>query len=332
MRGELALVAAQGGGVHGPSPHARGTLIELHEGAVRKRSIPACAGNTVCTARPRASRAVHPRMRGEHVMASLRSGSKYGPSPHARGTRPYHAAASLPARSIPACAGNTPRPEAGASRPTVHPRMRGEHVAEGGATNEGRGPSPHARGTRVDRSAGRDGVRSIPACAGNTCPRHAWRCTQPVHPRMRGEHAATEPKGWPEVGPSPHARGTRRRYGHRPRRMRSIPACAGNTDDAMVERACRAVHPRMRGEHGDRLRLRDLGGGPSPHARGTRCGGAVGGLPRRSIPACAGNTAAWSIRRWWRAVHPRMRGEHLILKDKKTGGDGPSPHARGTPG
>ena len=86
MRGELALVAAQGGGVHGPSPHARGTQHRARGDAHQPRSIPACAGNTVGVDSRRWHDSVHPRMRGEHSDAPPLPGSVAGPSPHARGT------------------------------------------------------------------------------------------------------------------------------------------------------------------------------------------------------------------------------------------------------
>ena len=70
----------------------------------------------------------------------------------------------------------------------------------------------------------------------------------PVHPRMRGENAARRADAVGSIGPSPHARGKRKRY---PRRTHGGP-----------------VHPRMRGEN-LRVQIRRLiPDGPSPHARG----------------------------------------------------------------
>ena len=61
-----------------------------------------------------------------------------------------------------------------------------------------------------------------------------------------------------------------------------------------------------------RVRLGSSGPGSSPHARGTL---------HREIHAVV-----------FRAVHPRMRGEHQRAKDAAQDLGGSSPHARGTPG
>ena len=173
-------------------------------------------------------------------------------------------------RFIPACAGNTLKHPDRTMMPSVHPRMRGEHLcwlcqcgAEGGS-------SPHARGTQASRAMLEMRRRFIPACAGNTgrgrvvmvfpfgSSPHA-RGTPPgaaadrgqlqVHPRMRGEHSVFGKRQPHIVGSSPHARGTPR---HVPRLYpfrRFIPACAGNTEAQGLTSHVRTVHPRMRGEH-----------------------------------------------------------------------------------
>ena len=66
---------------------------------------------------------------------------------------------------------------------------------------------------------------------------------------MRGEHPISPPVRIPDLGSSPHARGTLKAtvtYNHN---IGIIPACAGNTN--IVRGSLLAVwdHPRMRGEH-----------------------------------------------------------------------------------
>ncbi len=136
-------------------------------------------------------------------------------------------------------------------------------------------------------------VRFIPACAGNTRRRRSVVLIVSVHPRVRGEH------GWPSwmcdcsSGSSPRARGT---LGHEISENgdhRFIPACAGNTPAKTWRRRMPSVHPRVRGEHGDRE--------------------AVAVEVCRFIPACAGNTAHPARPAIDRTVHPRVRGEHVLL-------------------
>ena len=73
-------------------------------------------------------------------------------------------------------------------------------------------------------------------------------------------------------------------------------------------------------------------GGSSPRARGTRSWGNPGGEGRRFIPASAGNTGARGGEGWDYSVHPRERGEHLVLQALGFGCGGSSPRARGTRG
>ena len=73
-----------------------------------------------------------------------------------------------------------------------------------------------------------------------------------------------------QTGSSPHARGTQSAVAFHDDGCGIIPACAGNTWARSSNSSAPWDHPRMRGEHrvaGRRLRV---GGGSSPHARGTR--------------------------------------------------------------
>ena len=188
MRGEHCGPVAGMFILYGPSPHARGTPAHASASAGSRRSIPASAGNTGVSRRSQATNTVHPRMRGEHERRVDSVGEFCGPSPHARGT--HHAAwvGDEKLRSIPACAGNTRHRGRCRRRCPVHPRMRGEHPAALSADHVGDGPSPHARGTRTGQHVLGHGLRSIPACAGNTGGLHETARHSSVHPRMRGEH------------------------------------------------------------------------------------------------------------------------------------------------
>ena len=91
-----------------------------------------------------------------------------------------------------------------------------------------------------------------------------------------------------------------------------------------------SVHPRLRGELFDFFNVRWLNNGSSPLTRGTHtfifC--QLGG--RRFIPAYAGNSALACSRRARRSVHPRLRGELILVLRPALIHIGSSPLTRGT--
>ena len=91
-------------------------------------------------------------------------------------------------------------------------------------------------------------------------------------------------------------------------------------------------HPRMRGEHPSGAIFRTRVWGSSPHARGTLWYDGQGREQPGIIPACAGNTHTASTSTARTRDHPRMRGEHVFTVRGFLGGEGSSPHARGTHG
>jgi len=310
MRGEhCRLIRGIGYGC-GSSPHARGTLTYTTHYVLSGWFIPACAGNTSMLWIFSVFMSVHPRMRGEHRSSRPKIAVSCGSSPHARGTRVKQRGYSLLMRFIPACAGNT---RTRSSRPmcnTVHPRMRGEHVARCVVLAPRHGSSPHARGTLARQAARAAYRRFIPACAGNTFFALLFFAAAAVHPRMRGEHLDGRHLSVDRNGSSPHARGTRSTSVPPYCVLRFIPACAGNTYSAGRPVPCPAVHPRMRGEHCQIQRAAKAAGGSSPHARGTLLSELNDFSLERFIPACAGNTLLISAIDCSPSVHPRMRGEH----------------------
>ncbi|AHJ68820.1 Hypothetical protein GbCGDNIH2_1369 [Granulibacter bethesdensis] len=91
----------------GSSPRRRGTLSEYGSGWLRRRFIPAQAGNTRSQERRFIERSVHPRAGGEHLDRAAIYDQRRGSSPRRRGTRPQPSADQSPAWFIPAQAGNT---------------------------------------------------------------------------------------------------------------------------------------------------------------------------------------------------------------------------------
>ena len=330
-RGESASPRTSPAARSGPSPRARG----IRSGGVppggRGGSIPASAGNPRRAARRRIRGRVHPRERGESVMAWKRRPPGPGPSPRARGIPGASCCGCRSRRSIPASAGNPESRRAPPPCAQVHPRERGESVPRPGQPDRVSGPSPRARGIPVDTVEQVGELGSIPASAGNPDGSRPPIVRAWVHPRERGESHVAVPGVPAAVGPSPRARGILARDELIQRRRRSIPASAGNPCRRRRSlRTCR-VHPRERGESFRATRRVTRIRGPSPRARGIPSTGAP---PRRaagSIPASAGNPVTAIIMVIISPVHPRERGESRRAGLQTWGGTGPSPRARGIP-
>ena len=170
--------------------------------------------------------------------------------------------------------------------------MRGEHVDVDDEAQSQKGSSPHARGahTPVRLIWRLPGI--IPACAGSTASRRSGSSTRGDHPRMRGEHIATESCEDTFVGSSPHARGAPSIGTGLSGEGGIIPACAGSTPCSRIRLWTPRDHPRMRGEHQhpDDTLADEVGS--SPHARGAPAKNFVSSCQVGIIPACAGSTDA----------------------------------------
>ncbi len=106
-RGEHSPVATDTEALGGLSPLARGTRRRRYSVPLQSRFIPAGAGNTHTCCSYGAHHSVYPRWRGEHPRWMASATLHYGLSPLARGTLPAAHQVALPARFIPAGAGNT---------------------------------------------------------------------------------------------------------------------------------------------------------------------------------------------------------------------------------
>ena len=174
----------------------------------------------------------------------------------------------------------------------VHPRVRGEQAKY--------------------RGVSRDHARFIPACAGSRY-QYKWHLIKSaVHPRVRGE------QGLEDLDP-----GAQQRF---------IPACAGSRLFSSPDIPGGSVHPRVRGEQVLKSMALSTAAGSSPRARGAGKSTERGGERRRFIPACAGSSFRSSHRQRQEPVHPRVRGEQLILVAIPVPSTGSSPRARGADG
>ncbi len=152
----------------GLSPLARGTRNNVISATVSARFIPAGAGNTCATGKPKAPTAVYPRWRGEHSDTMTQEIIRRGLSPLARGTRTPAVRRSPPERFIPAGTGNTRAIGINLYPVTVYPRWHGEHLHGKFPMMRDRGLSPLARGTLCCPHCDDHVSRFIPAGAGNT--------------------------------------------------------------------------------------------------------------------------------------------------------------------
>ncbi len=132
---------------------------------------------------------------------------------------------------------------------TVYPRWRGEHEAISKTPAIAAGLSPLARGTPGVERQMTEKERFIPAGAGNTSPLLTPGKSAAVYPRWRGEHPFIFVSSWRDLGLSPLARGTRRRFIVNVQPQRFIPAGAGNTTGQPQRFTVMPVYPRWRGEH-----------------------------------------------------------------------------------
>ena len=172
------------------------------------------------------------------------------------------------------------------------------------------GSSPHTRGARSSPTSHRSDGRIIPAYAGSTGDMAAQAAVPGDHPRIRGEHQCAGIRLGERSGSSPHTRGAPAPPPNSSTKSGIIPAYAGSTGlVTCISDAKRA--------------------GSSPHTRGAPIHRRRQRGERRIIPAYAGSTRRipWMGRQW--RDHPRIRGEHLIVKSGTLSTNGSSPHTRG---
>ena len=193
-------------------------------------------------------------------------------------------------RLIPAYAGNTGQYRRVHIFHPAHPRVCGEHLFKNTLGARIRGSSPRMRGTLCRVVRNRIHGRLIPAYAGNTGITAAFTAWSTAHPRVCGEHVSKAGAVAPGFGSSPRMRGTRTRQRRTGRKVRLIPAYAGNTVHVITHGYSPSAHPRVCGEHWTIPAGSYFPPGSSPRMRGTL----VQEHPRRAhsrlIPAYAGNT------------------------------------------
>ena len=232
----------------------------------------------------------HPRMCGEHALASAQTAFQMGSSPHVRGALGDGLVDAETVGIIPACAGSTSKWYSSVSCDWDHPRMCGEHRERAEHHAPIMGSSPHVRGAPNRAALGTDDLGIIPACAGSTVSWRTDRSPCRDHPRMCGEHSVRISPASMTTGSSPHVRGAHDGSHATTPIGGIIPACAGSTSSMRLRVQPPRDHPRMCGEHHLVDSRSEYGQGSSPHVRGARDRLQARKGVERIIPACAGST------------------------------------------
>ena len=194
------------------------------------RFIPACAGNAPSRSEDGAQ-AVHPRVCGERRTCG---------EPRSRRCR-----------FIPACAGNAARSAS---------RLRWP-----------RGSSPRVRGTLRQRCLAKCLGPVHPRVCGERAMRRDFEMIEPVHPRVCGERTCGSRAAAAITGSSPRVRGTLNDDRVSPRTSPVHPrVCGERPSFGIVHRTSLPVHPRVCGERAPSIVCTASIVGSSPRVRGTR--------------------------------------------------------------
>ena len=245
----------------------RGNLAGLDGNAVQVGSIPACAGEPRPSAPSATPRGVYPRVCGGTRRRAGHPGQpavyprvcggtrrRAGPatwrgglSPRVRGNPGENASPASGRRSIPTCAGE-PRSHRFPYRPGwVYPRVCGGTRLAISGERLGDGLSPRVRGNQRAHADPQPGTGSIPACAGEPLCRRRKSGRRMVYPRVCGGTTPGKRAGAAVGGLSPRVRGNSPRQGQPRQLRRSIPACAGEPPEYLLDYRPTGVYPRVCG-------------------------------------------------------------------------------------
>ena len=309
----------------GSSPLTRGKLPRELVDVLSEGLIPAHAGKTLFPPFRSATRAAHPRSRGENVQVTGAALDPKGSSPLTRGKQAVDWRGGSARGLIPAHAGKTEAGRWSACRCRAHPRSRGENDGQAAHHCVRAGSSPLTRGKRDVGQHVTFLSGLIPAHAGKTW---TWPGRNPrptAHPRSRGENGCMARLMFSAPGSSPLTRGKLLERFWNAMLRGLIPAHAGKTLVRTHVTMRESAHPRSRGENREtgRIRVRSLGS--SPLTRGKRNQQGCPRARRRLIPAHAGKTKSTRLPASTPTAHPRSRGENKLPGQlvRLTGGSSP---------
>ena len=298
---------------------------------LRRRSIPAYAGDPRLSAASGICTAVYPRLRGGSCRLPVRCYRAEGLSPPTRGILGFPLGASVNIRSIPAYAGDPANGLPIHIGIQVYPRLRGGSDPACIMRAAKYGLSPPTRGIPIRLGYYPKLRGSIPAYAGDPSDMDVNVHAKKVYPRLRGGSAAASSQASHSWGLSPPTRGIPccRSYGVV--LYGSIPAYAGDPRCPAGSLGMRPVYPRLRGGSKPKITLSIGAEGLSPPTRGIRRR-LIASLPFvGSIPAYAGDPLTPRARRRAGWVYPRLRGGSGPDRPYVQGQKGLSPPTRGIP-
>ena len=314
---------------NGSSPRMRGKRAPSRPADRHGWIIPAHAGQTCPEIYPEAHPADHPRACGANSFGQSCCMCNNGSSPRMRGKLCVQLRNIHRFRIIPAHAGQTIRPQSGTCRRADHPRACGANVTCGVHFASPSGSSPRMRGKRGRYRLVPFGGRIIPAHAGQTDHGVSGGDNETDHPRACGANPHGARLHTARFGSSPRMRGKRTRLGPHVRRIRIIPAHAGQTCAPASTTPSNADHPRACGANFDGAAELFEVAGSSPRMRGKR--GWISPTRRspRIIPAHAGQTRWWPVVSWTVPDHPRACGANRSGTSFAPVRIGSSPRMRG---
>ena len=150
----------------GLSPRVRGNLNTPGIAATMMRPIPACAGEPTALSSRGRSRRAYPRVCGGTCGREATLVAAEGLSPRVRGNHSIAIVVSGSSGPIPACAGEPPTPSPSSRRPWAYPRVCGGTPNTSNPKPNGRGLSPRVRGNPLELHEYPADFGPIPACAG----------------------------------------------------------------------------------------------------------------------------------------------------------------------
>ena len=190
----------------------------------------------------------------------------------------------------------------------LYPRACGGATSRPHSSSNCMGQPPRVRGNRVRAEFFERQGRFIPACAGEPRASAGLPAGRWVYPRVCGGTLDVDPLMTRRVGLSPRVRGNRMPAGVQFRVFRCIPACAGEPVIELARQAFDQVYPRVCGGTSDRSAIVLPKMGLSPRVRGNHAAVRAAQQRAGSIPACAGEPAAFGLRAARTRVYPRVCG------------------------